>query len=374
MKDDKQPTPKKRIVVAMSGGVDSSVTAALLKSQGHDVIGVTMQLWDKGRQEAAAEEGFRPCCTLEDAMDAARVAARLGIDFHVLDLEEVFRSEVVDRFVTEYLHGLTPNPCIVCNERIKFGILLEKARELGADYLATGHYVRLEQGHDGLMRLKKADDRKKDQSYFLYRLSQEVLQAAIFPLGSLSKPQVRKIADEYQLPVAKKAESQEICFVDNNDYVAFIEKRSDTAHLSGSIVDRQGKVLGRHDGTHRFTIGQRRGLGIAAPRPLYVLATDPASGTVTVGFEEELYSGSLTAGSVNWQLPPPAQEFTATCKIRYRQEPVPCTVRLLEGNRVRVDFPEPVKSVTPGQSVVFYDNDTVLGGGLIGMETENNGR
>ena len=355
----------------MSGGVDSSVTAALLKSQGHDVIGVTMQLWDKGRQEASAEEGFRPCCTLEDALDAARVAARLGIDFHVLDFEEAFRSEVVDRFVAEYLHGLTPNPCIVCNERIKFGILLDKARELGADYLATGHYVRLEQGHDGLMRLKKADDRKKDQSYFLYRLSQEVLQATLFPLGSLSKPEVRKIADEYKLPVAKKAESQEICFVENNDYVAFIEKRSATAHLSGTIVDRTGKVLGSHEGTHRFTIGQRRGLGIAAPRPLYVLATDPASGTVTVGFEEELYSGSLTAGSVNWQQPPPAQEFTAACKIRYRQEPVSCRVKLLEGDRVRVDFPEPVKSVTTGQSVVFYDNDTVLGGGLIGEETEN---
>ncbi|WP_145022138.1 tRNA 2-thiouridine(34) synthase MnmA [Geobacter argillaceus] len=366
-----QTSAPKKIVVAMSGGVDSSVTAALLKSQGHDVIGVTMQLWDKGRQEAAAEEEFRPCCTLEDAMDAARVAARLGIDFHVLDLEELFRSEVVDRFVAEYLHGLTPNPCIVCNERIKFGILLDKARELGADYLATGHYVRLECGDDGLMRLKKADDRKKDQSYFLYRLSQEVLQAAIFPLGTLTKPEVRKIADEYQLPVAKKAESQEICFVDNNDYVAFIEKRSETAHLSGTIVDRQGKVLGRHSGTHRYTIGQRRGLGIAAPRPLYVLATDPASGTVTVGFEEELYSDLLTAGSVNWQQPPPAAEFAATCKIRYRQEPVPCTVRVLDNDRVQVDFPEPVKSVTPGQSVVFYDNDTVLGGGLIESGTEN---
>jgi tRNA-specific 2-thiouridylase len=367
-------TEKKRIVVAMSGGVDSSVTAALLKAQGHDVIGVTMQLWDKGRQEAAAEEGFRPCCTLEDAMDAARVADRLGIDFHVLNLEDVFKSEVVDRFVAEYLHGLTPNPCVVCNERIKFGILLEKARELGADYLATGHYVRLERGDDGLMRLMKADDRKKDQSYFLYRLSQEVLQAAIFPLGSLSKPEVRKIADEYKLPVAKKAESQEICFVDNNDYVAFIEKRCETVHLCGSIVDRTGKVLGRHDGTHRYTIGQRRGLGIAAPRPLYVLATDPASGTVTVGFEEELYSSSLVAGSVTWQQPPPAAEFNATCKIRYRQEPVSCRVSLLEGDRVRVDFPEPVKSVTPGQSVVFYDNDTVLGGGLIGIDTEHNGR
>lgn len=356
---------RKRIVVAMSGGVDSSVTAALLKALGHDVIGVNMQLWDKGRQQAAAEEGFRPCCTLEDSMDAARVADRLGIEFHVLNLEEVFKSEVVDRFVAAYLHGVTPNPCIVCNERIKFGILLEKARELGADHLATGHYVRLEQGSDGLMRLKKAADLKKDQSYFLYRLSQEVLQAALFPLGSLSKPEVRKIADEYQLPVAKKAESQEICFVENNDYVAFIEKRSDTAHLSGAIVDRTGKVLGRHDGTYRYTIGQRRGLGIAAPRPLYVLGTDPASGTVTVGFEEELYSSSLTAGSVNWQQPPVAQEFTATCKIRYRQEPVPCRVTLQEGTQVAVTFPEPVKSVTPGQSVVFYDDDTVLGGGVI---------
>lgn len=354
----------------MSGGVDSSVTAALLKAEGHDVIGMNMQLWDKVRQQAGAEEGFRPCCTLEDSMDAARVADRLGIDFHVLNLEEVFRSEVVDRFVAEYLHGLTPNPCIVCNERIKFGILLEKARELGADHLATGHYVRLEQGSDGLVRLKKAADLKKDQSYFLYRLSQEVLRAALFPLGNLSKPEVRKIADEYKLPVAKKAESQEICFVENNDYVAFIEKRSDTAHLSGTIVDRTGKVLGRHDGTYRYTIGQRRGLGIAAPRPLYVLATDPTSGTVTVGFEEELYSSALFADSVNWQQPV-GEEFTATCKIRYRQEPVPCRVKVLEGDRVSVDFPEPVKSVTPGQSVVFYADDTVLGGGVIGEETTN---
>jgi len=364
----------KKVLVAMSGGVDSSVAAVLLREQGYEVIGATMQLCDRTRQAAAAAGAFRPCCTLEDVMDAGRVAAQLGIDFHVIKLEDEFRAAVVEPFIDAYLAGQTPNPCILCNEVMKFQLLLAKARELGADYLATGHYVRAESGTDGLVQLKKGIDPAKDQSYFLFTLTREQLRAVLFPLGGLTKSEVRRLAAEYRLPVAEKQESQEICFVADNDYAAFIAGERGAMDLSGEIVDHAGRIVGRHQGVYRHTIGQRRGLGIAAPQPLYVTGIDAAARRLVVGPEEGLYRSALTAARVNWIMPPSRNSFAASCKIRYRQEPVACSVTLLGDERIAVDFPRPVRAITPGQAVVIYAGDTVLGGGWITCDNHDRGK
>jgi tRNA-specific 2-thiouridylase len=355
---------KGKVVVAMSGGVDSSVAAALLKDQGYEVLGVTMQLWDKGREEAAETGAHRPCCTLDDVMDAARVAERLGIPFEVLNLEEEFQRQVVDPFVADYRSGMTPNPCILCNERIKFQALLDRSIALGADFLATGHYVRREETPGGLVNLKAAIDRSKDQSYFLFTVTQPQLRRLLFPLGSLRKQEVRRLAEAFRLPVAAKSESQEICFVTDNDYAAFVERRAGGSRV-GAIVDKRGRVLGEHGGIHRYTIGQRRGLGIPAAVPLYVTGINPDTREVMIGQENELYSHGLEASGVNWIVPPPAPEFSATCKIRYRQEPLPCEVSVLDEGRMKIGFMQPLRAVTPGQAVVLYDGDIMLGGGWI---------
>lgn len=356
---------KQRIVVAMSGGVDSSVAAALLKEEGHEVIGISMQVWDYSKFTAPDGEKFGTCCSLDDIYDARRVAEQIGIPFYVVNFEEEFQRLVIDDFVDEYFRGRTPNPCVRCNERIKFALLLHKARELGADYLATGHYARIERGEEGLFHLLRGLDPGKDQSYFLFTLTQEQLGRILFPLGGMTKPEVRQLAARYALRVAEKGESQEICFVPDNDYVRFLEEERGTGEMAGDIVDRAGNILGRHEGTYRYTVGQRRGLGIAHPHPLYVVGVDAARRQVIVGPKEELLAAGLTAANVTWVAPPAGESVEAACKIRYRHHPVPCTVTVQGGGRAEVRFREPEKSVTPGQAVVFYAGDEVLGGGWI---------
>lgn len=352
---------RKRVLVAMSGGVDSSVTAALLKEQGHEVTGVSLQLYE--RPESAVPGG-RTCCSLTDVMDAARVAKRIGIPFEVIDLRRRFQELVIDDFKAEYAAGRTPNPCARCNERIKFGILLQMAAERGAELLATGHYARIERDASGRYRLLKGNDPAKDQTYFLFGMNQEQLARVIFPVGNLEKPQVRELAARFNLPVAQKQESQEICFIPDNDYVRFLEQ-SGIAPSPGDIVDRLGRVLGRHDGIHHYTVGQRRGLGIAWSEPLYVTAIDRESSRVVVGPRPELFVEGLLAGQLTWTDEPFSGTFTGSCSIRYRQRPFPCQARILEDGRLKVDFAQPQHAVTPGQAVVLYDGDRVVGGGWI---------
>lgn len=343
-----------RIAVAMSGGVDSSVVAALLQQQGHEVIGITMQL-------------FEPCSSGPGtpAHDGAQVAAQLGIPHHLLRLEPQFHDLIIDNFIDQYRQGQTPNPCILCNRLIKFGLLLEQARELGAELLATGHYVRRTVGPDGLCHLRTAANQAKDQSYFLYSLSQQQLRQVLFPLGEIaSKDEVRSLAAAFGLAVANKGDSQEVCFIPNDDYAAFLEQQGIKAN-PGNIVHIGGQVLGRHSGTHRYTIGQRKGLGIGWSEPLYVLEIDSSRNLIVVGEQQHLLKAGLIGADISWIIPPPANSFNTTCKIRYRHQPVPCRVELLADDRCRVLFDEPQRSVTPGQFVVFYQDDQVLGGGRI---------
>jgi tRNA-specific 2-thiouridylase len=344
-----------KIAVAMSGGVDSSVTAALLQQQGHEVIGITMRL-------------FAPCSTGSGsaAHDAAAVARHLGIPHHVVNFEAEFRELIISDFIAEYGCGHTPNPCVRCNRFIKFGLLLDKTGELGADLLATGHYVRKTIDPDGTFHLRMARNIPKDQSYFLYTLTQERLTRLLFPLGEfVSKDEVRRLAREFGLPVAEKSDSQEVCFIPGDDYVAFLEGSAGLADSGGEIVHLNGLLLGRHGGTHRYTIGQRKGLGIAWSEPLYVLAIEAGTKRVLVAEQQHVYAEGLLAADPSWVITPRETGFASTCKIRYRHQPVGCRVRILENGTCEVHFDQPQKSVTPGQSVVFYQGDEVLGGARI---------
>jgi tRNA-uridine 2-sulfurtransferase len=351
-----------RIVVAMSGGVDSSVSAALLVEQGHDVIGVSMQLYDQREGQVA----FGTCCTIDDLHDARRVAAQLGIPHYILNFESPFHDHVVSNFISEYVAGRTPIPCARCNSEVKFETLLDRARGWDADALATGHYARTERAGDGRVVLKRGADAAKDQSYFLFSLTQDQLARATFPVGSLDKSTVRAHARRLGLRVAEKPDSQEICFVPDGDYASFVERHASDARREGAIVDREGQVLGAHSGVHRFTVGQRKGLGLSSTRPLYVLEIKPTDATVVVGPREALGQTRLTASAVNWISGAAPRSWTAvTAQIRHRHRPAPARVRAVEDSRAELTFDEPQDAITPGQAVVFYDGEVVVGGGWI---------
>ena len=347
----------------MSGGVDSSVAAALLKEAGHDAIGLSMQLYD---QRGEAGVAFGTCCTLDDLYDARRVARAIGIPHYIVNFEREFNEEVVSDFVREYVAGRTPIPCVHCNSDLKFSTLLERAEGFGAERVATGHYARIDRQPGGGVRLLRGLDRGKDQSYFLFSLTQAQLTRADFPVGALHKDDVREHARRLGLQVSEKKDSYEICFVPDDDYAAFVERHAPGALAPGVIADREGHVLGRHAGTHRFTIGQRKGLGLSAPIPLYVVDIQPASRTVVVGPRAALERAEFTASKVNWIAgDPPAAPLRAGVQIRYRHREAAATVTPLGPARVRVRFDEPQPAITPGQATVFYCGEEVLGGGWI---------
>jgi tRNA-specific 2-thiouridylase len=350
-----------RIVVAMSGGVDSSVAAAVLFEQGHDVIGLSMQLYDQS--EGAS---FGGCCTLDDLHDARRVADAIGIPHYILNFERQFQESVVSNFVREYAAGRTPLPCAHCNSDLKFATLLDRARGLDAEQVATGHYARVERSPRGRWLLRRGADRVKDQSYFLASLTQEQLARASFPVGGLTKADVRAHAHRLGLRVADKADSQEICFVPDGDYASFVARHEPAVSRAGSIVDGHGRALATHGGVHRFTVGQRKGLGVSGPVPLYVLKIEAESGEITVGPRDALERTTLTAAGVNWvAIDAPGEWRPATAQIRHRHAAASGHVRATAGEGAEFVFDHPQLAVAPGQAVVFYDEDSVLGGGWI---------
>ncbi|MDW7644963.1 MAG: tRNA 2-thiouridine(34) synthase MnmA [Desulfuromonadales bacterium] len=353
---------RKKVIVAMSGGVDSSVTAALLKEQGYDVAGLNMRLWKE--EENSAPGAGNGKGAPDHAADVQRVAAALDIPLTVLDLRDEFYRRIVEPFCQTYFAGQTPNPCILCNQTLKFGLLLEKARELGGDFLATGHYARILQEGDRFV-LAKGKNLHKDQSYFLFTLTQQQLGHVLFPLGEMDKARVREHAARFQLPVAQKAESQDICFIPDGNYVSFLERRGLPEQSEGEIVHLNGQVLGRHQGTFRYTIGQRRGLGIAWPEPLYVLKIDAPASRVIVGERIHLAVHELTLQGTIWNIPVPSEPLRARCRIRYRHREANALITPGPDGQARVLFDEPQQGVTPGQAAVFFDDDRILGGGWI---------
>jgi tRNA-specific 2-thiouridylase len=350
------------VVVAMSGGVDSSVAAVLLKEQGYQVTGMMLRLWS----EPGKEDSNR-CCTPDSMAQARRVAARLDIPFYVVDSRDIFRKTVVQAFLDGYARAETPNPCLVCNRHIRWEFLLNHALALGADFMATGHYVRLQVAADGTRQLLRAVDPSKDQSYVLSVLSQAQLQKAIFPIGDYPKTEIRRIAEAHGLSVAKRPDSQDLCFLAGEDYRVFLRRNAPDVLAPGEIVNRQGQVLGQHSGLANYTIGQRKGLGLASPVPLYVLGKNAATNQLLVGTGDELGSRELLAANVNWQAgTPPPEPFRAEIKTRYTARPALGLVTpSADGRQARVLFDHPQRDITPGQAAVFYDGDLVLGSGII---------
>jgi tRNA-specific 2-thiouridylase len=362
------------LAVAMSGGVDSSVVAGMMHQSGRKVVGLTMQLWNQRRlPELQTGATTGRCCSLDDVYDARAVAQHIGIPYYVVNFEERFEQQVVKPFVADYLAGRTPIPCTLCNNFIKFDQFLDMAADVGADQVATGHYARITRDEaTGRYQMRTSVDTSKDQTYFLFGLKQDQMARTLFPLGGFTKPQVRELAHRLGIPTADKSDSQEICFVPNGDYAGFIdsylrEQGIEPADTQGEIVNQDGRVLGEHAGAHRFTVGQRRGLGIAAPEPLYVIRTEPETQKVFVGTNNDLLCGRFTATDVNWiSIPAITTPIRAMVRIRNKHTGAPATLTpTSEPSRVDVRFDEPQRAVTPGQGAVFYDGDLVLGGGWI---------
>ena len=356
---------KKKVVIGMSGGVDSSVAAWILKEQGYDVIGVTMQIWQDEEEIVQEENGG--CCGLSAVDDARRVAWQLDIPYYVMNFKKEFKANVMDYFVDEYLHGRTPNPCIACNRYVKWESLLKRSLEIGADYIATGHYARVEQLPNGRYTLRKSATAAKDQTYALYNLTQDQLSRTLMPVGAYTKDEIRQMAEKLDLQVAHKADSMEICFIPDHDYAKFIEENTDAKLVKGNFVDKEGNILGVHEGITHYTVGQRKGLNLAMGRPVFVVEIRPETNEVVIGDADDVFTDHLVCDRVNWMSIDGLHggEMQVMAKIRYSHKGAPCMIHELEDGRVECHFLEKVRAVTPGQAVVFYDGDYVVGGGTI---------
>ena len=355
----------RKVVVGMSGGVDSSVAAWLLKEQGYDVIGVTMQIWQDEDTEVQEAEGG--CCGLSAVDDARRVAMDLGIPYYVMNFKEEFRKNVMDYFVGEYVEGRTPNPCIACNRYVKWESLLRRSMAIGADYIATGHYAQIDRLPGGRYSLKTSVTAAKDQTYALYNLTQEQLSHTLMPVGSYHKEEIRDMAERLGLPVAHKPDSQEICFIPDHDYASFIEEYTGRELPPGNFVDLDGNVLGRHRGITHYTVGQRKGLNLSMGRPVFVVEIRPETNEVVIGDNQDVFTNVLRCDKLNWMAVDGlhGKSMDVLAKIRYSHKGSPCTIREIGNDMVECRFHEPVRAVTPGQAVVFYDGDYVAGGGTI---------
>lgn len=355
----------KKVVVGMSGGVDSSVAACLLKKQGYDVIGVTMQIWQDEDPEETAENGG--CCGLTAVEDARKVAWSLGIPYYVMNFRKEFKAAVMDYFVDEYLHGRTPNPCIACNRYVKWEALLSRSLEIGADYIATGHYARILKLPNGRYTVRNSVTAQKDQTYALYNLTQDQLSHTLMPVGNYHKDEIRDMAEKLGLPVASKPDSQEICFIPDHDYASFIEEYTGKTMKPGNFVDLDGNVLGRHKGISHYTVGQRKGLNLAMGYPVFVVAIRPETNEVVLGNGQDVFTDVVRCNKLNWMALDGVgeEEVSVNAKIRYSHKGAPCKIRRIGEDMVECRFDEPVRAATPGQAVVFYQGDHVAGGGTI---------